>query len=185
MSLIKEKLAKLPINPSSDVNHSVNVLLMAQATVCSGCTSAFYHQLSTFSAACLPLCLDASSSPPRWDILTRRVADLLQVCVGKVGDVSCSMSARTKHWQRICRNSPAVVDGHDVWHQDKRVREHAGEKLRHGAEGKNDYKWRKEAETEEQVCRRSALHSPLSQPGSSSSFLLCDSSGRRKTQKSN
>lgn len=68
----------------------------------------------------------------------RRVEDLPQACVEKVGDVSDVMSARTNRQQWRCCNSPAVVDGHDVWHQDKRVREHTGKKLRQRAEDKYD-----------------------------------------------
>lgn len=35
-------------------------------------------KINYYLCSCCPLCLDASSSPPRWDILMRRVEDLPQ-----------------------------------------------------------------------------------------------------------
>lgn len=85
------------------------------------------------SAAALLLCLDASNSPPRWDILKRRGGGLPPAW-GAGTSMSSRDGIRNQHEsgsdaRTPAAYSPTVVDGHQVGHQDERISQHAGEEL--------------------------------------------------------
>lgn len=138
---------------------------------------------SILTAACSPLCLDASSSPPRWDTRMRRAEVLPQACVEKDWCCEC----RDERWNeppaemlpltRSCWRPWCLTPGQTgTWA--------CWQKTTTESRRQTWSKGRSEEGTGLRAWRRSVLHSPLSRPGSSFSFLLCDSSGRRKRQKS-
>lgn len=125
----------------------------------------------------LPLCLDASSSPPRWDILMHMVADLHQACEESwVCSIYLFLLILLNLWVSKAYNLSIYPQLLTAMRFDTKTNGYVNIlakncKKKKGAEDKHDQitSWGQTVVS----CR---YHSPLSQPVSSSWFLLCDSS---------